>query len=262
MTFQLLVSAVGQDPGKLPEKMGIETDAVIVNQTDAYGYREIDNGCRIDWYDSDERGVGRSRNAALMHASSDIVLFSDEDIRYESGYADKVIREFRAHPKADILMFQIDVCEKRRTYRNTKFHRVHRWNVGRYPAYAAACRLSKLRHAGVSFSLLFGGGAPYSNGEDSLFFTDCIKKRLRVYATPVCLGMEEERESTWFKGYTEKFFFDRGVLFYHLYGIMAGVWALRYAVVKRKVMCREIPPGQAYRLMKKGIREGRRLCRG
>jgi len=262
MTLQLLVAAVGQEADRLPETMGIATDAVIINQTDHVAYREIDRGVRIDWYDSDERGVGRSRNEALMHASADIVLFSDEDIRYEKGYADAVVREFRRHKEADILLFQVDVCEERRTYTNTKYHRVRRWNVGRYPAYAAACRLSKLRHAGVFFSLLFGGGAPFSNGEDSLFYTDCIKKGLRIYATPVRIGREEPRESTWFKGYTEKFFYDRGVLFYHLYGAWAGIWAFRYATVKRKMFRGQMSSAKAYRLMKKGIREGRRLCLG
>lgn len=262
MTFQLLVSAVGQDPEQLPGIMGITTDAVIVNQTDHYGYREIDNGSRIDWYDCDERGVGRSRNTALMHASADIVLFSDEDIRYDRDYASAVIREFRKHKEADILLFQVDVCEERRTYTNTRYGRVHRWNVGRYPAYAAACRLSKLRHAGVFFSLLFGGGAPFSNGEDSLFYMNCIRKGLRIYTTPVKIGHEEARESTWFKGYNEKFFYDRGVLFYHLYGAAAILWALRYALVKKKMYGDAMPAGKAYRLMRKGIREGKRLCRG
>ncbi len=262
MTLQLLVSAVGQDAKSLPQTMGIETDAVIINQTDRHGYQEIDQGHRIDWYDCDERGVGRSRNAALMHASADIVLFSDEDIRYDKGYANAVIREFRKRREADILLFQVDVCEERRTYTNTEYRRVHRWNVGRYPAYAAACKLSKLRASGVFFSLLFGGGAPFSNGEDSLFFTDCIRKGLKIYATPVKIGHEEARESTWFKGYNEKFFFDRGVLFYYLYGAAAVVWALRYALVKKKMYGNAMSSGKAFRLMKKGIREGKRLCRG
>ena len=38
---QVLLSAVNQDIRKLPEKMNIETDAVIVNQCDKYDYREF-----------------------------------------------------------------------------------------------------------------------------------------------------------------------------------------------------------------------------
>ena len=68
---------------------------------------------------------------------------------------------------------------------------------------------------------------------------------------------EEGEESTWFKGYNEKFFFDRGVLYHDLYGVMANVFALRFLLIKRKKMCREIPVGQAFRLMRQGIAEAK-----
>ena len=47
-----------------------------------------------------------------------------------------------------------------------------------------------------------------------------------VYATPAELGSETERESTWFDGYHEKFFIDRGVLYHFLYGKLAGLMCL------------------------------------
>jgi glycosyltransferase involved in cell wall biosynthesis len=243
--------------------MGLETNAVIINQTDRYAYQEKEYGpYRIDVYDCEERGVGRSRNTALLRADADIVLFSDEDIVYDHGYADKIVSCFRKYKDADLLLFNLEVNEKRRTYWIQKAARVHRFNCGRYPTFCAAARLSKLRAAGVSFSLLFGGGAPFSNGEDSLFFTDCLRKGLKIYALPVKIGREEERESTWFHGYDEKFFRDRGVLFHFLYGVAAPLWALRFAVVKRREMCGEIPSGRALLLLLEGIREGKRLCRG
>ena len=107
------------------------------------------------------------------------------------------------------------------------------------------------------FSLLFGGGAPYSAGEDSLFIMRCVKSGMKIYALPVSIGREELRPSTWFNGYTEKFFYDRGVLFSHLYGKLAGVMAIRYIMLKKKLMCKEVSPKKAYGLIKKGIREGR-----
>ncbi len=263
MTIQTLVSAVKQDTDKLPQKMGLQTDAVIINQTDRYDHRETEwEKHRIDVYDCAERGVGRSRNTALLRADADIVLFADEDIVYDSGYADKILGCFRKYKDADLLLFNLEVNENRRTYWIEKVTRVHRFNCGRYPTFCAAARLSKLRAAGVSFSLLFGGGAPYSNGEDSLFFTDCLRKGLKIYALPVKIGKEEERESTWFHGYDEKFFRDRGVLFWFLYRKAAIVWALRFVITKRKVMCQEIKPAQAFRLLMAGIRKGRQLCRG
>ena len=74
-----------------------------------------------------------------------------------------------------------------------------------------------------------------------------------------CIGEEKPREgeeaSTWFKGYNEKFFYDRGVLYHYLYGSLAPVMQLRFLLKNKGTMCTEIPYKEAARLMKKGRRE-------
>jgi glycosyltransferase involved in cell wall biosynthesis len=254
MKLQVLVSAVNEDVATLAERMNIESDAIIINQTDHVGYLEyMNNGRPIQCYEFNEKGVGLSRNNALMRATGDIVLFSDEDIVYEKGYEKRVLDAFEEHPEADFLLFNFKVGESRATYYTKKFHKIHIWNAGRYPTYSFAIRRDKLIASHITFSLLFGGGARYSNGEDSLFLKDCLKYGFRTYAVPIELGEEKERESTWFKGYTDKFFIDRGVLYHFLYGWLAYPMAIRFIKAKRKIMCNEIPEKNALALMKKGI---------
>ena len=257
---ELLISAVNADPETLLKKMKVQTDAVLVNQCGREGEKELklSSGCFTRVYERNEKGVGRSRNLALEKAQRPLVLFSDEDIVYTDGYADKIKKAFEEET-ADIIFFNVKVNEARRTYWTEKRKRVFAFNCGRYPAYAAAARLSSLKKAKVSFSLLFGGGAPYSNGEDSLFFTDCIRRGLKCVARPEVIGEEISRPSTWFTGYNEKFFFDRGVLYHFLYGSAAYIWALRFVYTKKKIMCNEITPGAALKLMKKGIEKGKSL---
>lgn len=264
MNLQVLVSAVGEDVSTLAERMNLESDAIIVNQTDHFAYEEYGRQCKngmkaIRCYHLVERGVGLSRNTALLRASGDIVLFSDEDIVYDSGYEEKVLEQFALHPEADFLLFNMRVGAQRATYHTERFHRVHIWNAGRYPTYSFAVRRDKLHASHVAFSLLFGGGARYSNGEDSLFLRDCIAYGLKVYAVPVEIGAERERESTWFKGYTEKFFTDRGVLYYFLYGKLAYLLAVRFLMAHGEEMCVEIPKKRALALMKEGICHAREL---
>ena len=259
--LEVLVSSLEKDPRLLISHMNLECDAVIVNQ----GYKDVsyelktENGLNIKLFESTERGVGRSRNKALDLADSKIVLFSDDDIVYSKGYAEKILKAFSADPDADIIMFNVDVSEERRTYHIDKPMTVHKWSVGRYPCYAAAVRLENVRKAGVRFSLLFGGGAKYSSGEDNLFFMDCLRAGLNIKAVPVTIGREEPGESTWFKGYTDKYFFDRGVLFSFLYGNQAQLWALRYALVKKKMYGNSAKISDALRLMKAGIKEGAKI---
>lgn len=257
MEIQMLISAVGQDVLTLAERMNIGTDAIVINQCDRFSYDEYEHAShRISCYSLKERGVGLSRNSALMRASREICVFSDEDIVYEDGYAEKIKAEFEKHKDADMILFNVKVAPARRTYWNEGEKRIRWYNYGRYPAYSIAARTDSLHRANVSFSLLFGGGAKYSNGEDSLFLRDCLKSGLKIVASPVVIGEEKERESTWFHGYNDKFFRDRGVLYHYLYGKMAIPFSLRFLWAHKKEMCQEIGWKQAYVLMKDGIREG------
>ena len=134
-----------------------------------------------------------------------------------------------------------------------------RWyNSGRYPAYSIAVRRERLLAKNVWYSLLFGGGAKYSNGEDSLFIWECLKKGLKAYALPILIGKEEPRPSTWFNGYNEKFFFDRGVLYSHLYGVCNRIMGIRFLLAHKEELCKEIPLKKAYKIMVRGMKEGKR----
>lgn len=258
MTLQLLVAALQKKPLELAEEMNIGSDAIIVSQGDDYSYQEcMYQGNRIRYFSMKERGVGLNRNTALLQAEADIILFADEDIVYKSGYAEQVLSEFEKHPEADMLLFGVKAVAGRETYQIDKFGRVHWYNCGRYPTYSFAVKREKIHKKNITFSLLFGGGAKYSNGEDSLFIRECLKKGLKVYKVPVTIGEEKERPSTWFKGYNEKFFFDRGVLYSHLYGCLDRVMGLRFLLAHKNEMCGDISLKSAYKLMIKGMKEGR-----
>lgn len=264
--LQILVSAVNKEADKLPELMNIESDAIIVNQI-------ISEDCAAESFDKEisygdfqvrvlqrvEKGVGLSRNTGLENADHEIIQFGDDDIIYDAGYGKKILQEFDAHPEADVLLFNVKAQPGRETYWNEDYSRVTWKNYGRYPAYAICARRDKLIDSGVKYSLLFGGGAPYMNGEDSLFLHDCLRAGLNIYRTTVSLGHERVSESTWFKGYNEKFFFDRGVLYHFLYGKMAFILGFRFLFKNRVEMCENLGLFKSYRLLLSGIRHGRTI---
>lgn len=265
MELEVLVAAVDENVIMLAEHMNIRTAAVICNQCHEVSTKSFERkGREIRCWSFDERGVGRNRNNALMRARGDLVLFGDEDIVYSDDYEEKVLAAFAAHPSADIIMFNVTAAAGRRTYENTRWKRVRWYNYGRYPTYAMCCRRESLWKANIWFSLMFGGGARYGNGEDSLFLHDCLQKGLRILAAPVCIGYEQARpnnESTWFHGYDEKFFCDRGALYCCLYGRARKVLALRFLLVHRKTMCRTIPVRRAYALMCQGMQQWKESSR-
>ena len=63
------------------------------------------------------------------------------------------------------------------------------------------------------FQFIFRGGGIYSHGEDTLFLSECNAKGLHILTVPqVIAELDNNRVSTWNKGYTEKRIYDDGVL--------------------------------------------------
>ncbi len=263
MRVQVLASVMDQSLETIAERMRLDSDAVIINQCGRLDFEEKKCGGRtLRFYSFPERGVGRSRNEAILRADGDICLFSDQDIVYEPGYEAAILAEFERNPRADMILFNITITEDRRTYQISSRKRVHWYNCGRYGAVSFAVRRESLLASGVTFSLLFGGGARYSNGEDSLFLKEFMKKGYRVYTAPVTIGRETAGDSTWFTGYDERFFRDRGVLYHYLYGPLDRIMAVRFLLAHKGRLCAENGLAQCLRWMLDGIRLGKKTAKG
>lgn len=235
MRLQLLVSTMNQkEDHSLLDKMNIQSDAVVVNQCDTNSVEEFEyKGHSVKWINMKERGVGLSRNTALLNASEDIVLFSDDDVVYSDGYEQEILKSFADTPKADVICFNIELINsiKNFGYRNNKKKKkLAIYNSMRYGACRIAARRKSLLKARVSFSLLFGGGAVYSSGEDSIFIRDCFDKNLKLFSDIYCLGQVDDSKSSWFSGINDKIFIDRGALLYNTFSKMYIVLWLYYAI--------------------------------
>jgi len=257
MNVQVLVSAMHQTDHTLLEKMNIQTDAIIINQCDKNEFEEFqykENSIRFLSFA--ERGVGLSRNNALMRATGDICLIADEDVTYVDNYEDIIAKSFIETSKADIIVFNVPSTNpKRPSYMIPKKSRVRWFNCLRYGAVRIAIRTEKIRETNVSFSLLFGGGAKYSAGEDCLFIADCIKKGLKVYANPAVIGYVSQEESSWFQGYTNKFFVDKGALFTCLTRHWAKLLCFQFVLRHHRTFTKDKTIREACKLMFKGIKE-------
>jgi glycosyltransferase involved in cell wall biosynthesis len=261
MKIQVLVATMHQNDNSLLGKMNIQTDAIICNQCDRYGFKEFSYRERsIRWFSFRERGVGLNRNNALMRATEDIVLFADDDVVYYDGYEKIITDYYESHPDADMVIFNfkmrrgdIDFYE-----RVTKEGRVGKKRATKYGAYCISARRERLRFANVYFHQDFGGGTKYSCGEDTLFLQDCLGKRLRIYASKDTIGVLDHGASTWFSGYNDKFFFDKGVLFYCLDRRLCRVLSV-YHCFKHRRRYHAYGWRRALRQMQNGIRHAKQM---
>lgn len=211
----VLVATMKQKDMSLISKMRIESNAVIANQAENFDYKEIrkDFG-KIKMITTNTKGVGINRNIALDYSESEYLLIADDDEVLYAEYEKNIVKAFHEVPKADILIFNIntisDVKENTNRRMNERVNRVHFYNVFNYGAVRIAIRKSSLLRANVCFSNLFGGGTPYSAGEDSLFLKKCLFSGLKIFTYPLLIADVYQFESSWFNGYDQKYFFDKG----------------------------------------------------
>lgn len=259
MRLQVLVSTMNQTDFSLPERMNLQSDAIVINQCDRHDHEVIRfRNHRIQYYSFSERGIGLSRNTGLMRADADICLFGDDDVTYVDGYNDMIIQAFEDNPSADILFFNVASTNPARPlHMSRKSERVRWYSCLRYGAVRIAARTHRLRETNMHFSMLFGGGAKYSAGEDSLFIFEALRKGLKAYACPLTIGVAKQEDSTWFKGYDDAYFFDRGVLYACLSNKLAALFCMQYALCHRKAYSGQMRMGTAFRLMMEGVSEQR-----
>ena len=240
--------------------MNIQTNAIVGNQCDRNEIAEFEyENHHVKWMSFNEVGVGLNRNNVLMRATDDIVLFADDDVVYFNDYEKTIIDYYKKNPKADIVIFNFKMRRGEKDFRERVIRegKLTRKSATQYGTYCISARREKIRFANIYFHQDFGGGTRFSNGEDSIFLQDCFKKKLNVYATKSLIGVLDHGESTWFKGYNDKFFYDKGVLFSLLFPKVPRVCALIHCIKQIKLYM-EYGWLRAYRQMKKGIRYKKR----
>lgn len=258
--LQILVATMHQSDLSIVDKMNIRCSAVIANQADR---EEIINSetefGKIKMITTATRGVGLNRNIALMAARADILLFADDDMVYYDGMPDEVAEAFDRVPQADVIVFGIDiirdgvVTEKRRC----KQKRLHLYNAMKYGTVRIAVRRNAIIKNNITFNQCFGGGCPFSAGEDSLFLKACFDAGLKVYSYDYVLGTCCKDSSSWFVGYNEKYFYDKGVLVRNLFPKSAYLMALYFGIrFKRKT---DLGVFQRLKYIYAGVRKGKKM---
>ena len=240
--------------------MNIRCGAVIANQADLEEVlNETNEYGEIKMITTSTRGVGLNRNVALLAATADILLLSDDDVVYHDDMPQEILTAFAQLPNADVIVFGMDMLQGGKIVerRHSDIRRLRVWGSMRFGTYRIAVRRRAVLDHNITFHQCFGGGCPFSTGEDSLFLKACFDHKLKVYSHSYILGSCCKDTSSWFVGYNEKYFYDKGVLLRKLFPHSAYLAALYFGVrFKRKT---DLGVFRRLRLIYSGVRNGKRM---
>lgn len=251
---QVLVAAMNQQDFSLLDRMNIQSDVIVgnqcsVNRVDVFEYR----GNQATYLNFAERGVGLNRNNALMRATGEICLFADDDMVYDDNYVETVVNAFSNLPDADVIIFNIVGRDNGKNL-TTKKKRINYFNYLRFGTARIGIKLDSIKENAIFFNQCFGGGTNRSHGEDNLFLTTCLNKKLKIYAVPDFIAkLTETRESTWNTGFGDKYLQDQGILYHSVSRKCWKLLCLQDAI--RRCKSYNMKWKDAYKIMIKAVKK-------
>ena len=256
MKLDVLMSCMHQADGSIVAASHITGNAVVINQCDREEELEFatETG-RVRFLSTKARGLTRSRNMAIAESRADVCLLCDDDEVFVPGYEGKILAAYEALPQADVVIFRMVnySCPFGAASRQLKFPQtmhVSSWQI--------SFRRESLLRTGVRFDELLGAGTGNGAEEELKFLLDCQKAGLRIWYAPVEIASVAQAESTWFEGFDEKFFYNRGATTRYILGApLAAAYGLYY-VARKKAMYRDtITPAKALGAIFRGMADNK-----
>lgn len=254
--LDVLVSCMHQTDIGIINKSRITGNAVVINQCDRDGFCEMntENG-RAVMYSTTQRGLTKSRNMAVLKSDADICLLCDDDEIFESSYEKRILRAYEKLPQADVIIFKMS---NRTPSFEDKVKRLGFPEIMKVSSWQISFRREKILSKKVGFDELLGAGTGNGGEEELKFLLDCIRAGLKVYYVPEVIASVGQTSSTWFNGFDERFFINRGNTTRYILGFpVACAYGIYYVIRKRKLYGKDISSLRALRCTFKGIFENR-----
>lgn len=174
-------------------------------------------------YSVEEKGLSKSRNAAIAKSTADICLISDDDIIYLAEAIPKITNAFEQYTNADVIAFKMINANGQpvREYpgaghqyitRMTDFH-----SSTSFWSPEIAFRRESILKAKISFNEHIGAGTSFPIGEETLFLADCYHQHLSIAFSDISIcilpnSSTGDREDL-------SIYFTRGVVHSKIFGV-------------------------------------------
>lgn len=264
MKLIVLISCMHEKDHSIIERSNVQTDVVVVNQCDKDTVEEFDfkskkgKTCHAKFINTTERGLSKSRNMAIDNAWGDICQICDDDETLPDNSEDFIVESYNQNKGVGVITFALSRLDTKKSYP------VARMSLGlkeilRTSSLQVTFSRNLLREAGIRFDEKMGSGTGNGGGEENRFLLDCRKAGLKMLYIPKVIATVNAGESKWFKGYTEKYFRDRGwTSRRNLGGLIGFAFIIYNAINHRKEFIKDgLSFGKVLLNMNKGFWENR-----
>ena len=256
MTLEVLMSCMHQQDDTLVRNSQLTGNVLMINQCDHEDYVEYTAvSGKVRMFSTCGRGLTRSRNMAIANATGDICLVCDDDEVFVPGYESAILEAYHENPQADVIIFKManrtpSFPDRTMRLKFPRTMKVSSWQI--------SFRREALLRSGVRFDELLGAGTGNGAEEELKFLLDCQRAGLVIYYVPTVIASVAQEESTWFAGFNETFFENRGATTRYILGAgLASAYAVYYVLRKKSLYRDTISPAKALCATFRGIRKNR-----
>ncbi|MDG0030618.1 glycosyltransferase family 2 protein [Priestia sp. Y58] len=244
MDIEMLVSTMNQTNYDLLKRMNIKNKAVVINQftnDKSKPPKKIDNET-LKFISVYEKGLSKSRNTAIENADNSIGIICDDDLYYYDDVKDRVRTAYQKNKDADIIIFCYDTDGRHKKNFGGEAKRLGYLGTMKVSSVQVTFKIKSIKEKDIRFNELFGTGSSYYQcGEENIFLFECLKKGLKIYFEPISiLSIDDNDESTWFNGFDDKSFFDRGAVFTAMSSRFYHFLIWQFAIRKYKIYRHDI----------------------
>lgn len=249
MRFEVLLSCMHEHDLSIIHRSNLDNvRTLVVNQCKIEHDYIIEKGIHR-LYNTPTCGLSVSRNLAIQNAKADICLLSDNDEVFQTNVEEIVLSAYERIPEADVVVFSVNNVNKKL---GNKTRKLKKYDLLRVSSQQISFKANSIKER-ICFDTKLGAGTDNGGGEENKFLLDCFAAGLNIYFVPLTIATLIPSESTWFKGYDEKFFFDRGKTTRYVLGKhLAILYAAYFLLAKHNKYCEDI----SFVLVSKAIVKG------
>ncbi|GAB6888638.1 glycosyltransferase family A protein [Desulfothermus okinawensis JCM 13304] len=201
-----------------------------------------------------EKGISKSRNRALEVSDCNIALISDDDVTYVPNIEEIIKTAFKNYTDADIITFQIKTPtgELYKNYKTKPFNHNLR-TIMRVSSIEMAIKVNSIKKVGIKFDQNFGLGSKYPTGEENIFISDALSKRLRIMYIPIPIVVHPKKNLVKIFNHNPKLIQAKGAVFYRIFNKTGYLVSFLFALKNYKYS--KYSFWEFYKIMLKGIHD-------
>lgn len=239
MKIEVLISCMHQPDAGIIHRTNVQTDVVCINQCDRDSIEKFSfenkkgETCCATFVCTTERGLSRSRNMAIRHATGDVCLICDDDETLADDYAEVIAFGYTRYPNASLIAFALERKDCAKTYPRSA-GRLGFKQIFSTSSLQITFKREDILQNSIFFDEKMGSGTGNGGGEENKFQFDCRAKGLGMYYVPGVVATINPGDSFWFHGYTAKFFRNWGWSIRRILGFSLGLAYIGYVAFLHK----------------------------